>query len=149
MQRHDDAYESFDRAVQADENDVVAWLNRGLALEELERYEEAVESFERVINLNPKSFKALVNRGHGLTKLKRFQEAIASLDQALDIQSDYAPAYYRKAVCYVSQGEIDLGLETLQRAVELDPKYQAEARTDETFNRLSRDDWFRQIIGDV
>jgi tetratricopeptide (TPR) repeat protein len=95
-------------------DDAIAWLNRGLALQELERYDSAIASFAEVIKLQPKSYKAWNNKGYTLVRLGRDEEAIACFDKALEINPNYASAYYNKAACYALQQQVQLALENLQ-----------------------------------
>ncbi|MBI4781570.1 MAG: tetratricopeptide repeat protein [Oscillatoriophycideae cyanobacterium NC_groundwater_1537_Pr4_S-0.65um_50_18] len=42
-------------------------------------------------------------------------------------------AYYNKACCYGLQGNVERSIASLQRAIDLDPKYQETAQTDTDF----------------
>jgi len=94
-------------------DDPTAWLNRGLALEELGRYEDAIASFDQAIHLKPNP-KAWDKRGYALVQMGRDPQAIASFDKALS-SPDYASAYYNKASCYALQSQVDLALKTCNR----------------------------------
>jgi len=104
-------------------DDYLAWLNRGLALEELEEYDIAIASFDKVIELKPDSYKAWNHRGYGLVRLGRDEEALLCFDKALSIQPDYANAYYSKAACYALQRKVELALLNLHTAIDLNPSY--------------------------
>jgi tetratricopeptide (TPR) repeat protein len=71
-----------------------------------------------------------------LVKLERDADAIASFDRALEIDSDYARAYYDKATCYALQGQARRAVESLERAIALNPRYREEARTDPDFDAI-------------
>ncbi|NJR64676.1 MAG: tetratricopeptide repeat protein [Leptolyngbyaceae cyanobacterium CRU_2_3] len=75
------------------------------------------------------------------------KEAIANFNRALKVKPDYASAHYNKASCYALQGQTDLALESLQKAIDLNSKYRKEAKADANFSELSRDDWFQEITG--
>ncbi|NET52991.1 MAG: tetratricopeptide repeat protein [Merismopedia sp. SIO2A8] len=71
---------------------------------------------------------------------------LASFDKALQVKPDYADAYYNKAVCHVLQGQDDLALDALQLAIEINPRYKQEAKTDTNFEVIREDGWFRQLV---
>ncbi|NJO66635.1 MAG: hypothetical protein HC832_03785 [Leptolyngbyaceae cyanobacterium RM1_405_57] len=73
---------------------------------------------------------------------------MAQLTKPSIIKPDYANAYYNKAVSYVLQGEVDPGLENLQRAIGLNRRYRDDAKTDPSFDSLWEDEWFRQLVED-
>ncbi|NJL87337.1 MAG: tetratricopeptide repeat protein [Leptolyngbyaceae cyanobacterium SM1_1_3] len=139
-------FQSFDKAVASQPNDAVAWLNRGLALSELEKFEEALTSFDRATRFNPNSPKAWDNRGYVLMKLGRDSEAIRSFDKALETDANYDKALYNKAICYAMQREVDMALEHLQQSIRLEPSYREEAKVEPAFDTLWEDDWFKDLV---
>ena len=74
------------------------------------------------------------------------EDAIVSFDQALEIKPDYSSAFYNKAVCYSLQHETNLAIKNLQQAINLDPKYQEQAKTDIDFDDISNEPIFRKLI---
>jgi tetratricopeptide (TPR) repeat protein len=65
------------------------------------------------------------------------------------MKPDYASAYYNKAACYALQRQVELALENLQRAVEINPSYKDEASTDIDFDEIASDKRFRQFVAGV
>jgi len=74
------------------------------------------------------------------------EKAIASYDKAIEIKPDYASAYYNKACCYALQNQIDLALEFLPKAIELDAKFLEMAKTDNDFDSIRDDPRFQALI---
>jgi len=146
LRQHQEAFISFDKATQFKKDDVVAWLNRGLALEELEEYDMAIASFDKVIDLKPDSYKAWNHRGYSLVRLGRDEEALLCFDKALSIQPDYANAYYNKAACYALQRKVELAVENLHTAIDLNPSYKEDAETDIDFDEIAQDKRFGQLL---
>jgi tetratricopeptide (TPR) repeat protein len=149
LRHHQEAFISFDKATQFKKDDAVAWLNRGLALEELEEYDIAIASFDKVIELKPDSYKAWNHRGYGLVRLGYDEEALLCFDKALSIQPDYANAYYNKAACYALQRKVELAIENLQTAIDLNPSYKEDAETDIDFDEIAQDKRFGQLIASL
>jgi hypothetical protein len=71
---------------------------------------------------------------------------MSSLEKAEALNPQYANTFYSKAVCSVLSGEVDRGLEYLEKTVGLNGRYRDTARTDPDFYDLWEDDWFREII---
>jgi tetratricopeptide (TPR) repeat protein len=65
--------------------------------------------------------------------------------RALEINSNYANAYYNKACCYGLQNNVELAIENLQRAINLDVKYQDMAKTNKDFEQIRGDERFQCI----
>lgn len=100
------------------------------------------------MDIKPDDQEAWYNRGVTLYDLGLYEEALHSYNQALQIQPDFADAYYNKACCYGLQGKIDLALEALQHSITLDSDCQEIAKTDLAFDRIRNDDRFRALIGE-
>ena len=90
--------------------------------------------------------EAWYNRGIALSDLGRKVEAIASYDKALEIKPDDAGTYYNKACCDVLHNQIDLALEFLLKAIELDTKLVEMAKTDSDFDSILDDPRFQALI---
>ena len=79
----------FDRAVAA-ANDAIAanpgpgyaYINKGIALEQLRRFADAVAAYDQAIERLPNAVEAWCNRGIALQELGRFEDAAASLEKA-------------------------------------------------------------------
>jgi tetratricopeptide (TPR) repeat protein len=79
--------------------------------------------------------------------LGRYEEAIACCDAALAIKPDDQTALYNKACYYSLEGKLELALQFLKQALDLNPsKYQEMAKNDTDFDAL-RDDSRFQALG--
>jgi tetratricopeptide (TPR) repeat protein len=73
-------------------------------------------------------------------------EAITNFDKALEIKPDYPSAYYHKAACYALQRKVELALENLQKAIELNLDYREEAGSDIDFDEIKNEPGFQKLI---
>lgn len=88
------------------------------------------------------------NRAYALLTLGRHDEAMANLDKVLESDPNYANAYYNKACSFALQNQIELALENLQRAIELEPERCREvAKTDTDFDGIRGDVRFQELLG--
>ena len=83
LERHEEAVESYDRALALAPNVPGAHVNRGNALAALGRHEPALASFEQALRLTPDDVAVLSIRATTLKALGRHAEALASVDRAL------------------------------------------------------------------
>jgi len=144
--KHEEAFKCFDRATTIQPEDGIAWLNRGLSLLELEQFDLALLSFDSALKFQPNSPKIWDKRGYTLVQLGRDEEAIACFDTALKIKPDYAGSYYNRAACYALQQEVDLAVNNLQAAIQLNPQYKEEVLTDINFTAIKQDAKFQSLF---
>lgn len=148
LQRWSEANASLDKAIRIKPEDYTAWYYQGSALIKLKRYEEAIASYDKIIEIKPDDPAIWTDRGVALGYLQRYEEAIASCDKAIQINPEYPYAWHNKAGCYAEQGKVDLAVESLQQAINLDlHKFKELAKTDPSFDSIRENELFKQLIG--
>ena len=121
--RAQEAEALFGRALAVDPNDVLAHINRGLALQELERSDEALASYDQAIRLNPDYPAAYFNRGNALQDLERLNEALASYEQAIKLEPDYPAAHFNRGNVLDELMRRDEALASYEQAIKLEPDF--------------------------
>ena len=53
---------------------------------------------------------------------------------------------YSKACCYALQNRLELALENLQKAIQLDNEYREMAKTDSDFDNIRNDVRFQELL---
>ncbi|PSB03729.1 cag pathogenicity island protein Cag7, partial [filamentous cyanobacterium Phorm 46] len=66
----------YDRAIQLNPYNAIAYVNRGLAKYALGRNQEAITDYDRAIKLDPNYANAYKNRGIAKSNLGKNQDAI-------------------------------------------------------------------------
>lgn len=66
--------------------------------------------------------------------------------KALKIKPDDASGYFNKACAYALLENIDLAIENLTQAINLDSKYLEMAKTDTDFDKIRSDSRFINLI---
>jgi tetratricopeptide (TPR) repeat protein len=122
-EKYSAALEVFEALLAEDENDVDAWGNKGICLDELGRYEEAIASYDRAIEIQPDKIEAWVNRGISLGYLGRYEEAIVSYDRAIKIQPDEYEVWYNRGIYLRNLGRYEEAIASYDRAIEIQPNY--------------------------
>ncbi len=118
---YDEEIESYDRALDLDEDHVEAWNLKGSTLYEQGLYEEANLCFERILEVEPKDAGAWNNKGLCLFKLGDLPQALNSLNNALAIEPDYEDALINKALVLENQNKIPRALQVAHELTTLRP----------------------------
>jgi tetratricopeptide (TPR) repeat protein len=66
--------------------------------------------------------------------------------KTIELKPDYAEAWYNKACAYSRKGDKENALKHLSKAIDLDVKYEEEAKSDEAFKNLWDDENFKRIV---
>jgi len=123
LQQFEEAITACRKAVSLNADAPAAWINMGIALQNLGRYEEALSSLDRAIEIDPRERLAWNNHGNVLDTLERFDEAIVSFDQALELDPGYDRAWNNKGWALLSSGRYQEALKCFNEAIRIDPNY--------------------------
>jgi len=94
----------------------------GVALASLGELQRAVNAFDKVLKLKPSHHIALFRKSAILLKLKNYAEAIKGLEAIISDAPEDPRAYYLLGLAYDGGGQLDKGIESMQKAVDLDPE---------------------------
>ena len=87
------------------------------------------------------------NRGVELARKGCYSEAIACYETTVEINRDFANAFYNKACCYALLGFADLALDDLQRAVDFIPNlYRELALADSDLSCIWKQERFEALM---
>ena len=79
------AIKCFDKAIEIDPKNAVAWIEKGYALNELGNLLEAIKCFDKAIEIDPKNIFAYRGKGVALRRSRWHKEAIKCFDKAIEI----------------------------------------------------------------
>jgi protein O-mannosyl-transferase len=116
----------FQHALEVTENNYLAHLNLGTALDDKGQIDEANREFREAIRLKPDYALAHNNLGMALDGKGQIDEAIKEFQEAIRLKPDYALAHSNVGNALVRKGQIEEAIKALQEAVRLKPDY-AEA----------------------
>lgn len=117
-----EAETSYKQAIALKPDYSEAHNNLGVTLHELGKLNEAETSYKQAIALNSEYVEAHCNLGVTLEDLGRLDEAEASYNQAIAVKPDHAQAHYGLSKIFCSRGYEDLGLKSIIKAHEIEPK---------------------------
>jgi serine/threonine protein kinase/predicted negative regulator of RcsB-dependent stress response len=119
---YDRALRAYERAIQLDPSNPLAYYGLAKVFWELQRYEEALAAYDKIVYLQPEDpfFHAL--RGNALYELQQYPEALAAYDQALAIKQDNASWHARRASILYELGQYVEALHAYDLALALKPE---------------------------
>ncbi len=86
------AVNDYNKAIELNPKDAVAYLNRGRAYHNKTNYDLAIADFDKVIELNPKETSAYLNRGNAFEKKGNAQQAIGDYKKVVELDATNEPA---------------------------------------------------------
>jgi tetratricopeptide (TPR) repeat protein len=145
--RFEEAVVCYDKALKIEPANFKAWFSYGAAQVKLQQLDKALTAYDRALQLKTDFPEAWFGRGTLLTKQQRWEEAIAAYDQAILIKSDFFLAWFGKARCYAIQGQLEAVLDSLNRAIQLNPERTKDAaKTDSAFDVLRDHPRFQALV---
>jgi tetratricopeptide (TPR) repeat protein len=64
----------------------------------------------------------------------------------LELDPNYASAFYNRAIAFSYQNNVDEAVETLKKAIELNEKYKEDAVNDPDFEAIADSERFKELV---
>jgi len=122
LKNYDKALDYFEKALERDSNNLVAWFGRGCCYVMIKENEKALMCYDRVLEIDPNNASAWNGKGFALNDLGRYEEAIKCFDMALEMDSKVAVAWAGKGFAFVYLRRYKEAIRYFDRAIEIDPK---------------------------
>ncbi len=120
---YDRAIEDYNKVIELNPNDAIAYKDRGLAYHYKKDYNLAIEDYNKAIELNPKFTEAYIIRGTVYDDLEDYDLAIEDYSKAIELNPKYVTVYNNRGLAYYHKKDYDLAIEDYNKAIELNPKY--------------------------
>lgn len=147
---YDKAIQLYTKAIESgelsQENQVIAYNNRGLIWMLKENNDRAIADYTKAIELNPNYAPAYNNRGFVWMLKGNNDRVIADSTRAIELRPNYADAYFIRASGYAYKGEKNKALSDLEKAITLDKSYKERAQLNINFMPLWGDEDFKKLI---
>jgi len=85
----------------------------------LEQYQDAINDYNIALEINPKSIPVIFSRAVVKNLAKDFDGSIKDYDMVIELDSQYAFAYYNRGIIKIDLGQKKDGCSDLRRANEL------------------------------
>jgi tetratricopeptide (TPR) repeat protein len=145
--RYDEALDALHHFPEIDSSDFDMLNTKALVLSLTKNFEESILSIDKAISLEPKSVLLKANRGIILARAGRYEEALVECEQAIEQDPNHEIGYYGKACCCAQQGEVDLAIESLLKAINIKPRLsRTEAKHNPDFDSIRETKQFQSLI---
>ena len=142
----DAAKDAYLLSVAIDSN-TLAYNNLGMVAMKQGQPEDAILYFSEAVKSNPRNWNARVNLGIVFSQVGRKAEAIEQFKEVLRNEPDYNPSLYYNIACYYAvAGQLNRGMEWLEKAVSHGYDNWGLIRTDPDLQNLRGLPEYRELI---
>ena len=123
--RYKDAIEAYKDAIDADPNQVMAWLGLGKTYARIERIGESIDSFNKALEIQPDLAQAWLHLGDAYLRSNEYDEAVYAFGRAIKLEikdQDKGHALAGLGKAYRLQSRYDEAINAYNKAVEVAPK---------------------------
>ncbi|MFC2169435.1 tetratricopeptide repeat protein [Acidobacteriota bacterium] len=128
---YDKTIEAYNQVLELYPEDRIAITNLGVLYSEFDEWEKAVEFFEVNIRNKVNGVIASFNLAEGLMAIGQYERALDALRDCLKDYPDHPVLFTKIALIHVCQGEYELALTELDKAISLAPNaYRSKLKAD-------------------
>lgn len=120
---YDRAIADFNRAIELNPKDAVAYYNRGNVYRKKGEYHRAISDYSKALEINPEYTLAYKARGITYGEKEEYDRAIADYNRAIELNANDALAYFGRGYIYEKKREYDQAISNYDKAIEIDPKF--------------------------
>ncbi|MGB3496277.1 MAG: serine/threonine-protein kinase, partial [Elainellaceae cyanobacterium] len=119
LQHYEEAIASCDEIIKENPEDALAWLMKGMALENSGQYKLAIKSYNRLLRIQPDDHLAWFKRGTLLEKLGLYADAAKSYRQVTKLQPENCWAWSDQGRAYETIHQYERALESYDQALKV------------------------------
>jgi tetratricopeptide (TPR) repeat protein len=123
LARHEEAINSFSKAIKLKPDYAEAYCNLGDALAALGRFVEATLHYDKAIAINATGPRAHSNRGNALLELMRYEEALSSFERAIARDENYPDAHYNRGNALAALGRYGEAVSSYEKTIAIAPTF--------------------------
>jgi serine/threonine protein kinase len=121
---YQEAIVAYDRVLQQNSKNVIAWIDRGNVFSKLQQPQKALDSYEKALAIQPESHLAWLGKGNALFAMGKYPEALAAFDRALEIKpEDYLIWHNRGSLLRDGMGKLTEAIASFERAIAMNPSF--------------------------
>ncbi|MDR0754393.1 MAG: tetratricopeptide repeat protein [Prevotellaceae bacterium] len=122
LENYTEAIECWQKAIDINPNDAVAYYNMGNAYDELGNYTEAIACYQKSLDIDPTAARVYNNMGYSYAGLENYTEAISCWQKAVDIDPTDALSYNNMGSAYYKLGNHTEAIDCYKKAAQLGDK---------------------------
>ena len=122
--KNDLAIDYFNNALNIDPENIDAIYYLAMYYQETEKYDRAIQTYNSILTKVPEFYIACYNIGYiNLVFLEELETAIEYFTQTIDINPDYAEAYYNRGFAYELLKNVENSKKDYEKTLELHTNY--------------------------
>ena len=146
QQKYQEAIKCYNNAISIDPTFQEALNDIGVCFDNLNLLKDALETFDKIIRINPLNKLAFYNKGAVFIKLKQFNKTNTIIDKLLELDINYAKAYFLRACLKSVQLNILEAVKALKIALNLDKNLLNNAKTDPDLINIRESKDFKELL---
>lgn len=127
-----------------EKNETISALWKRAALEE--NNHAKIDIYDEIIKIRPNAVEALVYKAGALLELKEAMWALSLSNQAIELDKNYALAYWQRACANTALGHIEDPLNDIKKSIELSPGLIDKLESEIAFTPLKKTKEFKSIL---
>lgn len=122
LKKYNDAIKNFNKSVELDSTNYLAWMGLGIVHENTQRFNSAKNYYQKALN-DPKLSKSVhLNLGLLCTKWDKYDEAIREYNEVLAIDETEISAYFGRGNVFTLQRKFNAAIDDYNHVIQSEPK---------------------------
>ena len=122
MGQYEQAIQSFDKGIKADENLLDLYINRALTFEKSGEIDRAKRDYDFVLSKNPNHALATYNMLNIDKSHNQISDHLGSLDSFIEENPSYSMGYEARGLFYFESNDFESALSDFKKAVKFNPE---------------------------
>lgn len=118
------------------------WMRAGLEKSELEK----IKLYDQILEINSEDVEAITYKADALLDIEETKWALSLADQAIDLDNEYALAYWQRACARAELGYSNDAIEDILKAISLSDSLKEELSSEKYFDKLKENEEFASLI---
>jgi tetratricopeptide (TPR) repeat protein len=149
LRRYDEAldiFRSIHNVCSEHESCPTLIVNICITLRNMGRVDEAMKACEEILAKDPNNTGALSGKALCLSNSGRYDEALVIFSHLLQSAPEQSDSWYNQACTYALMNKASKAVQSLRKAIDLDPQYKSLMRMEPDFELLRKTGTFRRAF---
>ena len=146
LKKYSEALSCYDKFLQENPTDKTVLINKISIYRKTGEFEKAIEICDGLLNNNPDEFLVLYHKLRILKKLDRFKESNEICTKIISVYPENGEVLYDMASNFLKLGNIENFLNSLKKAVIVQPNLKNKSKQNKEFENFFSDERFMDIV---